>query len=261
MTQDRHPVVIVGAGPGDPDLITVAGRKALEEADLVVYAGSLVSRDMLTWTRPEAEAVDSAGLDLDEITGRLIEGYNQGLRVVRLHTGDPALYGAIREQFEALNAAEVPFRIIPGVTAAFAAAAALGLEYTLPEISQTLILTRTAGRTPVPEGEELAKLAASGASLAIYLSAGLAEKVSAALVPAYGADAPVAVVYRASWPDQKILMTTAAGLAEDMAGADLNRQAVILVGRALTAQLKDETAPKSKLYDAEFSHGYRRGGR
>lgn len=155
MTTPLHPVLFVGAGPGDPELITVAGRKALEEADLIVFAGSLVSRDMLGWARPEAETVDSAGLDLEEIVGHLIRGHQNGRKVVRLHTGDPSLYGAVREQFARLEASGVPFRIIPGVSAVFAAAAALGIEYTLPEISQTLILTRMAGRTLVPEAENL----------------------------------------------------------------------------------------------------------
>jgi precorrin-4/cobalt-precorrin-4 C11-methyltransferase len=200
---ERHPVVFVGAGPGDPELITVAGMRALEAADLVVYAGSLVSRDMLQWTKPDTRHIDSAGLNLKEIVDYLADGYEKGLRVVRLHTGDPSLYGAVAEQFRILNERKVPYRVIPGVTAAFAAAAALKMEFTLPETCQTLILTRIAGRTPVPETEDLGRLAESKASLAIYLSAGKAEDVAAKLTPSYGEDAPVAVVYRASWPDEK----------------------------------------------------------
>jgi precorrin-4/cobalt-precorrin-4 C11-methyltransferase len=252
-----HPILFVGAGPGDPDLITVAGRRALEEADLIVYAGSLVSPQMLDWTRPEAECVNSSGLDLDEIVQAMVSAQRLGRRVVRLHTGDPSLYGAIREQFLALEREDVPYRIIPGVTAAFAAAAALGLEYTLPEITQSLILTRISGRTPVPEKEDLAALAAHRASLAIYLSAARAEAVAEALKSAYGPEAPVAVVYRASWPDQRILWTSVIDLARDISEAGVNRQALILVGPAVEAVAAGKDSPKSKLYDAAFSHGYR----
>ena len=255
----RHPVLFVGAGPGHPDLITVAGRKALEEADLIVYAGSLVSVEMLDWARPEARKVDSAGLNLGEIAGTMIAAYEDGQKVVRLHTGDPSLYGAIREQFLALEEAGVEYRVIPGVTAAFAAAAALGLEYTLPEVCQTLILTRAAGRTPVPEDEELASLAAHRASLAVYLSAGQAEKVAEALSPAFGSEAAAAVVYRVSWPDEKILWTTIGRLAQDMEENGITRQALILIGRPLDKLKSGLDSPKSKLYDRTFSHGYRRG--
>lgn len=255
---ERHAVVFVGAGPGDPELITVAGMRALESADLVVYAGSLVSRDMLKWTKQDTRHIDSAGLNLKEIVNHMAEGYEKGLRVVRLHTGDPSLYGAIAEQFRGLDERNVPYRVIPGVTAAFAAAAALKMEYTLPEICQTLILTRIAGRTPVPDTEDLGRLAESRASLAIYLSAGKAEDVASKLMPSYGEDAAVAVVYRASWPDQKIMMTNLRDLATDMAEAGLDRQALILVGPALSESIRRQ-APDSKLYDAGFSHNYRKG--
>ena len=256
---DPHPVLFVGAGPGDPELITVAGRRALEQADLVVYAGSLVSRDMLGWCQPSARAVDSAGLDLSRIVAHLVEGHRQGQRVVRLHTGDPSLYGALREQLDALASQEVPFRIIPGVTAAFAAAACLGLEYTLPEVCQSLIITRAPGRTPVPAGEDLAALAAHGASLAIYLSAGQGQRVSAALAAALGPEAPLAVVYRASWPDQRVLWTSASALPQDLDAAGLKRQALILAGPAVASLAQGQATPASRLYDAGFSHGYRRG--
>lgn len=254
---ENTPIVFVGAGPGDPDLITVAGRKALEEADLIVYAGSLVSRDMLSWAGPDAEAIDSAGLNLDEIIDKMVSGYRSGRRVVRLHTGDPSLYGAVHEQYQALENQGVPYRVIPGVTAAFAASAALGLEYTLPEICQTLILTRAAGRTPVPEKERLKALAEHEASLAIYLSTSLAGDVAEALEPTYGPDSPVAVVYRASWPDQEILWTTVSQLPDALESAPFNRQALILVGRVLEAVKSDRQAPRSKLYDPTFSHGFR----
>lgn len=254
-----NPVLFVGAGPGDPELITVAGRRALEEADLVVYAGSLVSPQMLGWCRTSAETVDSAGLNLPQIIERLARGQRQGQKVVRLHTGDPSLYGALREQLDALDGLAVPWRIIPGVTAAFAAAASLGLEYTLPEVCQSLIITRAPGRTPVPAGEDLASLAAHGASVAIYLSTGQGQTVSTALSEALGADAPLAVVYRASWPDEKILWTTARTLPQDLKAAGLKRQALILAGPAVAARAAGKGAPVSRLYDAGFSHGYRQG--
>ncbi|MEW6266901.1 MAG: precorrin-4 C(11)-methyltransferase [Thermodesulfobacteriota bacterium] len=252
-----YPVIFVGAGPGRPDLITVAGRQALTEADLVIYAGSLVSPEMLSWARPGTELADSSGLDLEEIVAKMTEAHFLGRKAVRLHTGDPSLYGAVAEQFQALRQRGVPYRVIPGVTAAFAAAAALELEFTLPEICQTLILTRAPGRTPTPETEKLTELAASGASLAIYLSADQADRVAAALIPARGPEAPVCVVYRASWPDQRLVWTTAAGLVADLAAAGIKRQAVILAGPAVEAWRADRVSPASRLYDPEFSHGFR----
>ena len=257
---EGNPVLFVGAGPGDPELITVAGRRALEAAELVVYAGSLVPREMLSWCRPEVEAVNSAGLDLDQIVERMVTAWRAGHRVVRLHTGDPSLYGAVHEQFRALEAEGVPYRVIPGVTAAFAAAAALGLEYTLPELCQSLILTRAPGRTPVPPGEDLAGLAAHRASLVIYLSAGQADRVSQALAAALGPGSAVAVVQRASWPDQRVLWTTAQDLPGDLAAAGITRQALILAGPALDLVQRGGSAAASRLYSPGFSHGFRRGG-
>ena len=257
--QDDNPVIFVGAGPGDPRLITVAGREALALADLVIYAGSLVSPEMLSWCRPEAEKVDSAGLALPQIVERLATAWGRGGRVVRLHTGDPSLYGALREQLDALLEREIPYRIIPGVTAAFAAAASLGLEYTLPEVCQSLVITRAPGRTPVPAGEDLAALAAVGASLAIYLSAGQAEAVSRALCAGLGPQAAVAVVYRASWPDERVLWTTAQALPAHLEASGIGRQALILAGPAVGALAEGRRGPASRLYDAGFSHGFRRG--
>ena len=253
------PVTFVGAGPGDPDLITVAGRRALEEAELIVYAGSLVDPRMLDWARPESRKVDSAGLTLEEMVATMADGYHVGQKVVRLHTGDPSLYGAVREQFEALEKRGVPFRVIPGVTAAFAAASALRLEYTLPEVCQTLILTRISGRTPVPSDEDLSRLASHQTSMAIYLSAGRLEAVAETLRPAYGPEGAAAVVYRASWPDQKVVLTTVDGLADDAAAAGINKQAVILVGPALSGLTADGRRTRSRLYDPAYSHGFRRG--
>ena len=200
-TKIRNPVLFVGAGPGDPELITVKGQNALRQADLVIYTGSLVPEELLTWTKPNAKALNSASMHLEEIIEIIDKAVTDGKRVVRPHTGDPSLYGAIFEQMVALQKRSIPYKVIPGVTAAFAAAAAMGLEFTLPEISQTLILTRMAGRTPVPEKEDLASLAAHQTSMAIYLSISMIEEVAAVLAKSYGLDAACAVVYRASQPD------------------------------------------------------------
>ena len=252
-----NPVIFVGAGPGDPDLITVAGQKALAVADLVIHAGSLVNPEILTWCRPEARLVDSAPLDLEEITGLMIEGCRAGRKVVRLHTGDPSIYGAIHEQMAVLKEQGIAWKVIPGVTAALAGAASLGLEYTLPEITQTLIITRAAGRTPVPEGEELSALVRSRSSMAIYLSAGQGDSVSRALSEAYGPEAPLALLYRVSWPDAKTVWTTCGKLAETLKDESLDRHTLILAGPALAALKSGRETPKSKLYDSAFTHGYR----
>ncbi|MBA4358019.1 MAG: cobalt-precorrin-4 C(11)-methyltransferase [Desulfovibrio sp.] len=225
----------------------------------MVFAGSLVSVEMLSWCPAACERVDSAGLELEAITGHLIRSQRAGLKVVRLHTGDPSLYGASREQLLLLDAAQVPWRIIPGVTAAFAAAAMLGLEYTLPERCQTLILTRAAGRTPVPAAEELASLAAHGCSLAIYLSANQGRQVALALAGAFGPDAPVAVAQRVSWPDQRVVWTTARDLPLALDQAGIKKHALILAGPGVAAVAGREATAPSRLYDPGFSHGYRRG--
>jgi precorrin-4/cobalt-precorrin-4 C11-methyltransferase len=252
----RHPVLFVGAGPGDPELITVKGRKALRRADLVIYAGSLVPEALLAWARPGTPAVDSASLTLEDLVTAMADAHRSGRRVVRLHTGDPSLYGAVFEQIAELYKLGIPFRVIPGVTAAFAAAAAMGIEYTLPEISQTLILTRVAGRTPVPESENLAGLASHRASMAIYLSMGQIAAVVDTLEQAYGADAPCAVVYRASQPDEKVIRTRLGELTARVQAEGITRQALIIVGRVLEVGL-EELKIKSKLYDKNFEHGFR----
>jgi precorrin-4/cobalt-precorrin-4 C11-methyltransferase len=254
-----HPIIFAGAGPGDPDLITIRGQRALQEADLVVYAGSLVPEAVLKWAPPQAEKRNSAGMHLAEIVEAMVAAYRDGRRVVRLHTGDPSLYGAIYEQMAELDKQGVPYEVIPGVTAAFAAAAALGIEFTLPEVSQTLILTRMAGRTPVPEAESLKSLAAHGASMAIYLSMSMIDRVADILQEAYGASATCAVVYRASHPDEKILLTRLKDLVKEVESAGITRQAVILVGKVLDVG-RDELIYKSKLYDRGFEHGFRKKG-
>jgi precorrin-4/cobalt-precorrin-4 C11-methyltransferase len=252
---DRQPVVFVGAGPGDPELITLKGQGALARADLILFTGSLIPRELLVHARPEAEVVDTASLDLETIVSRLIAAHRSGLRAVRLHTGDPSLYSTIHEQIVFLKQAQVPFQVIPGVTAGAAAAATLAQELTIPEVTQTVIYTRAAGRTPVPEAESLDKLAVHGATLVIYLSVQRLEAVVAELLPHYGPQAPVAVVYRASWPDEKVIRGKLAGIAGQVREAGINRQALILVGPALASG--DAVAGRSKLYDESFSHGYR----
>ncbi|MDR1036327.1 MAG: precorrin-4 C(11)-methyltransferase [Deltaproteobacteria bacterium] len=259
MTQNPHPVIFVGAGPGDPDLITVAGRKALEEADLIVTAGSLVNPGILACRKGSSRVEDSAPLDLAAIVRLLADGWKAGERVVRLHTGDPSLYGAVREQFELLKAEGVPYRVIPGVTAAMAAAAQIGLEYTLPEVTQTLILTRVQGRTPMPPGEDLESLCSHRASLALYLSAAEGAEVSRILSAAYGPDSPVALLYRATWPDAREIWTTAGGLKATLDAEGLDRHTIMLCGPAVAALRTGADAPKSRLYDASFTHGFREG--
>jgi len=249
----KYPIIFTGAGPGAPDLITVRGMKALEEADYILYAGSLVPEAVLTWAGDAAEKTSSAGMHLDEMVDAMAHAWDKGLRVVRLHTGDSSLYGAIAEQMMMLDQREIPYEVIPGVTAAFAAAAALKVEYTVPEKSQTLIFTRISGRTPVPEKESLESLAAHKASMAIYLSAGMAEQVQKILAATYGPEAPVAVAYRVSHPEERIIVTIVERLAETMAENGINRLALIIVGPFL----ETETDARSLLYDRAFAHGYR----
>ena len=250
-----HPIQFVGAGPGDPDLITVKGCRALEEADLVVYAGSLVPEALLKWA-PRARAVNSAPLDLTAIVSTMVAAVHRGEKVVRLHTGDPSLYGAIYEQMAELDREAIPYRVIPGVTAAFAAAAAMGLEYTLPEVSQTLILTRMAGRTPVPEAENLKSLAAHGASMAIYLSITLVEELQEIIVENYGAAFTCAVARKVGHPEEKILYMPASQLAQRVREEGIKSQALIVVSKTLNIA-KTDLVHKSKLYDPDFVHGCR----
>jgi len=253
---DQHPIIFCGAGPGDPDLITVKGQRALARADLVLYAGSLVPEAVLTWAPEKAERVSSAGMDLAQIIDTMVTAHASGQRVVRLHTGDPSLYGAIMEQMAELRKRRISYRIIPGVTAAFAAAAAMGIEYTVPEQTQTLILTRMEGRTKVPEAERLVSLAQHGASMVIYLSMALIDKVAPILADAYGPDAPCAVAYRVSHPDEKIISTRLDALVKTIKTAGIDRHAVIMVGPAMADPAAQEGL-RSKLYHKDFSHGYR----
>ncbi|BCR03746.1 precorrin-4 C(11)-methyltransferase [Desulfuromonas versatilis] len=256
--RSEEQVVFVGAGPGDPELITVKGLKALQAADLVIYAGSLVNKALLAELKPGAEAHDSAPLTLEQVIALMTEAVAAGRRVVRLHTGDPAVYGAIQEQMEALDALGIGYRVIPGVTAAFAAAASLKQELTLPEVSQTVVLTRVEGRTPVPEKERLQRIASLGATVALYLSVSMMDKVVAELLAGgvYTTRTPAAVVSKASWEDERIVEGTLGDIAEKIKEAGISRQALILVGEVLGAREKG-VPEKSKLYDKEFFHGFR----
>ena len=242
----------VGAGPGAPDLITVRGQRLLETADRVVYAGSLVNPRLLDACRKDAVLLDSARMTLEEIVRALTEP-GRDAAVVRLHTGDPALYGAIREQQAMLDDLGFPWETVPGVSSLFAAAAALGCEYTVPGVSQTLIVSRMAGRTPVPERESLRALAAHRATMTLFLSAGMLREVCRELTEGgYPEDTPCAVVYRASWPDEEIVRGTLSDIAER--AAHVTRTALIVVGDALAA-----SGARSRLYDPAFGHGYREG--
>lgn len=264
----RAYVLFVGAGPGAADLVTLRGAAALEAADLVLYAGSLVNPALLRRCRPDCVRLDSAGLNLDEQVRIMSEAALAGKRVLRLHTGDPCLYGAIAEQIAALEERGVDARIVPGVSSVFAAAAALGCELTLPGVSQSLVLTRTPGRTPMPAGEDAAAFARTGATLAFFLSAGrLPELVAGLTGPATGAssaplpaDTPAVVAARVSWEDERLVRGTLADIAQRAAEAGIGRQALVLVGRALAqgkATADGAARERSRLYAPSFSHGYR----
>ena len=247
-------VHFVGAGPGAADLLTVRGAKLIREADVIVYAGSLVSRELLSEAKEGCRIYDSARMTLEEIVGVMCQAVRSGQTVVRLHTGEPSLYGAVREQMDVLDAEGISYDSTPGVTAAFGAAASLNLEYTIPDISQTLIITRMEGRTPVPERERIAKLAGHQASMAIYLSAGQAKRLrSELLAGGYEADTPVAVVYRATWQDEKVIYSNVNEFSDRMQEQGIDRHAVILVGKAI----RKASSHRSKLYDAAFSTGFR----
>jgi len=250
-------VYFVGAGPGAPDLITVRGKDLIERADVIVYAGSLVNPALLEYANPKCSVHNSANMTLEQVMGVMLPAAQERKLVVRMHTGDPSLYGAIREQLDLLDEAGVPWEVVPGVSSFGAAAAALGAEYTLPGVSQSLIITRAEGRTPVPEREEIAKLASHGASMAVFLSAGLLDKLAERLIAGgYAPESPAAIVYKASWPDQRVVRTTVAELEKAAGEAGITKTALILVGRFL-----DSPYDRSLLYDAAFSHEYRKAER
>ncbi len=248
-------VFFVGAGPGDPDLITIKGRRLLDEADVVVYAGSLVNPELLSGIK--AEVHDSAGMDLDEITDLMAGAAAEGRKVVRLHTGDLSYYSAISEQIQRLKGRDVEYEVVPGVSSAGAGSAALGQELTIPEVSQTVIHTRMAGRTPVPESENIESLSSHRATMVIFLSVSMiAELVEKLSVGGYPPDTPVVVVERASWPEQRIVRGTVGDIARKVEAAGIKKTALVYVGEALRASVED-TGKESRLYDKDFRHGYR----
>ena len=252
-------VHFVGAGPGDAELITVKGARLLGEADVVVFAGSLVDRELVRLYAPNARVFDSAGMNLEETTSALAQAALDGEKAVRLHTGDPSIYGAIQEQMEELDRLGIGYDVVPGVTSAFAAAATLKQELTLPEVSQTVIITRLAGRTPVPDRERLSEIARIGATLVIYLSVSMIEKVvDELLMGAYTPETPVAVVARATWPDEEVVEGNLSDIASKVKEAGIGKQALILVGDVLRARNEGMRA-KSLLYDKGFTHGCRKG--
>ena len=246
-------VYIVGAGAGDPELITVKGQKLLQKADVIIYAGSLVNPALLDFAKEGAEIHDSASMTLPEVIETIEKAVAKDLMVVRLHTGDPSIYGAIQEQMDALKKKGIDFEVVPGVSSFLATAAALKQEYTLPGISQTVIITRNEGRTPVPEREKLRSLAAHQATMCIFLSITmLADVVKELIEGGYAPSTPIAIVQRASWPEQKIVRATLETIVAEIADKGIDRTAMIVVSRCLGAAYA-----LSRLYAPEFSHMFR----
>ena len=238
-------VYFIGAGAGDPELLTIKGKRLIDHADVIIYAGSLVNPAVFQDRKPEAQVYDSAGMTLEEAAGKT---------TVRIHTGDPSIYGAIREQLDALDALGISHEVVPGVSSFLAAAAAMQMEYTLPEVSQTVILTRMEGRTPVPEAERIESLARHQATMVLFLSVNRIQELTERLCTAYPPETPVAVIYKASWPEQKIVMGTLADIAEKVREAGIRKTALVTVGKFLGSQYAYST-----LYDPQFTHEYRKG--
>lgn len=247
-------VYFIGAGPGDPDLITVKGQRIINQAEVIVYAGSLVNPAVLAGAPSNAEIHNSASMDFEEVMEVLEKGIQENKIVARVHTGDPAIYGAIQEQMNWLDEKGIEYEVIPGVSSFLAAAAALKQEYTLPEVTQTVMVTRLEGRTPVPDKEKLASLAQHGSTICIFLSVQMIEKVVEELGQGYPLDTPIVVAQRVSWPDQKIVRGTLADIAEKVKIEKISKTALIIVSPAF----KNEGA-MSKLYDKTFTHEYRVG--
>ena len=250
-------ITFVGAGPGAEDLITVRGQNLLKKADIVIYAGSLVNPGLLSVCREDCRIYNSAKMTLEEVLDVMVQGEAQGKETVRLHTGDPCLYGAIREQMDALEQREIAYEVCPGVSSFCGAASALHAEYTLPGVSQSVVITRMAGRTPVPERESIRSFAAHQATMTVFLSAGMLEKLSEELIlGGYAPGTPAAVVYKATWPDEKVLRCTVETLAQTAEEAGVTKTALIVVGRVLEGEYE-----RSKLYDPSFTTGFRKGDR
>lgn len=238
------------------DLITVRGQKLLKEADVIIYAGSLVNPDLLAFAKADCQIFDSAKMTLEQVIAKIEKAHQEGKTVVRLHTGDPCLYGAIREQMDEMDRLKIPYEICPGVSSFCGAAAALEMEYTLPGVSQSVVITRMAGRTPVPERESIQSFGAHQTTMVIFLSTGLLKELEQELLAGgYGPDTPAAIVYRATWPDEKKLFCTVSTLAETAERERVRKTALIIVGQAV-AQNRYE---RSKLYDPSFTTEYRKG--
>ncbi|MBP5578327.1 MAG: precorrin-4 C(11)-methyltransferase [Ruminococcus sp.] len=247
-------VDFVGAGCGAADLITLRGKRLLEKADVIIYAGSLVNPELLDYAKSDCEIYNSAVMHLDEVIDVMKNAEAEGKDTVRLHTGDPSVYGAIREQMDRLDELHIPYSITPGVSSFCGAAAALRAEYTLPDVSQTVILTRMAGRTPVPEKERIESLAAHNATMVIFLSAGMTEELSARLLSGgYSIDTPAAIVYKATWSDEKVVRCTVGTLAKAARENGITKTALITVGGFL-----GDDYELSKLYDKKFETGFRK---
>jgi len=246
-------VYFIGAGPGDPELITVKGKKAIEMSGYCIYAGSLINPDILKYCGKDTVVYDSASMTLDEIINIIEEAKKDNKDVARVHTGDPSIFGAIQEQMSELDKRGIDYEVIPGVSSFLAAASTLKQELTLPGVSQTVIITRIEGRTPVPETEGLAVLAKSKATLCIFLSVNEIDKVVSILKPVYGTNCPVAIVYKASWKDEKVIISNLSDVADEITRNDIKKTAIIIVGDVLSKNFE-----YSKLYDKHFNHSYRR---
>ncbi len=248
-------VVFIGAGPGDPELLTIKAFRVIQQADVIIYAGSLVNPDVLGYAKSDAVIYNSAQMNLDEILEVMEESVRAGKLVARVHTGDPAIYGAIGEQMEALKKKNINYQIIPGVSSLFATAAALESELTLPEVSQTVIITRPGGRTPKPDGESIKSLAEHGATMCIFLGVHMIEKVVGELLTSYPLETPVAVVQKASWTDEKIVRGTLKDIVDKVKEEGIRKTAIIVVGDVLGIA----GVTPSRLYDSHFTHEYRKG--
>ena len=247
-------VSFIGAGPGDPELLTIKGKRLIDSADIIIYAGSLVNPKVLADAKKDARIFNSAGMTLEEVLDVMQKGEAAGKKVVRVHTGDPAIYGAHREQMDALDRMGITYEVSPGVSSFLATAAALKKEYTLPGVSQTVILTRMEGRTPMPEGEKLLDLARHRATMVIFLSVGMLEEMCATLRQAYRPDTPAAVVYKASWEDEKIVRGTLTDLPQKVKESGIRKTALTVVGDFL-----GDDYELSRLYDKTFTHEFRKG--
>lgn len=245
-------VYFIGAGPGDPELLTIKGKKIIDSADVIIYAGSLVNREVLKDRKSGAKVYNSATMHLEEVIEVMKEAEKKNLMTARVHTGDPAIFGAHREQMDALEREGIEFCVIPGVSSFVAAAAALKKEYTLPEVTQSIILTRMEGRTPMPEKESIEAFAKHQATMVIFLSANRIEELVEQLQISYPVDTPIALVYKASWPEEKIIQGNLGNIAELVRKANITKTGLIVVGRFLGDQYA-----LSKLYDKHFSHEYR----